>query len=68
MNALGVALQGFGKDKAHKERYPDEPWPLTKREAEERQAIKDREGYEKALAQRRSEIARRKLMEAIDDE
>lgn len=67
MQALAVALQGFSKDKSHKETYPMEPWPLTQQEANEREAIKEREGYEKALAQRKAEIARRKEMEAIKD-
>ena len=63
LQALCVALQGFSKDKTHKEKYPDEPWPLTKREAEERQAVKDRAGYEKALAERKADIQRRKELE-----
>lgn len=66
MQALAVALQGFNKDKSHKDSYPLEPWPLTDIEAEQRQAEKEREGYEKALAQRRAEIARRKEKEAIE--
>ena len=67
MKALIVVMQGFSKDKTHKETYPMEPWPITQREADERQAIKEREGYEKALAQRKAEIAHRKEMEAIKD-
>ena len=36
------------------EPYPDEPWPLTQREADARQEAKDRANYQKALAQRRA--------------
>ena len=67
LQALSVGLQGFSKDKSHKEKYPMEPWPLTQHEAEKREAEKEREGYEKALAERKAEIERNKNKEAIKD-
>lgn len=38
MQALRVAMSGFRKDKSSVEKYPDEPWPITEKEAKEREA------------------------------
>lgn len=46
-------MKPFVKD-AKPGKFPDEPWPLTQKEADERQEAKDRENYKKALAQRRA--------------
>ena len=59
MQALSVALQGFSKDKTHKEKYPESPWPITQKEAIEQEQARERAGYEQALAQRRLAAQRR---------
>ena len=46
-------MKPFVKD-AKPGKFPDEPWPLTQKEADERQRAKDIENYKKALAQRRA--------------
>ena len=46
-------MKPFVKD-AKPGKFPEEPWPLTQKEADERQEAKDRENYKKALAQRRA--------------
>lgn len=61
MQALAVALQGFSKSHECKEKYPDEPWPITQKEADERQLQREKAGYELALAQRRAAIEAAKL-------
>ena len=35
--ALKVAMQGFSKDRSHIEKYPDRPWPITQKAAQERE-------------------------------
>ena len=55
-NALLCAspmMKPFVKD-AKPGKFPEEPWPLTQKEADERQRAKDIENYKKALAQRRA--------------
>ena len=68
MQALTVGLQGFSKDKSSKEKYPDEPWPLTQREADERQVQREKAGYELALAQRRAAIEAAKIRKEISEQ
>ena len=46
-------MKSFVKD-AKPGKFPEEPWPLTQKEADERQRAKDIENYKKALAQRRA--------------
>ena len=46
-------MKPFVKD-AKPGKFPDEPWPLTQKEADERQQAKDIGNYQKALAQRRA--------------
>ena len=46
-------MKPFVKD-AKPGKFPEEPWPLTQKEADERQEAKDSENYKKALAQRRA--------------
>ena len=46
-------MKSFVKD-AKPGKYPEEPWPLTQKEADEQQAERDRKGYEQALARRRA--------------
>ena len=52
--AAPLMRAGFGKGKVEAGKYPEEPWPLTRKEEEERQAARDKANYEKALAQRRA--------------
>ena len=59
-------IKPFVKD-AKPGKYPDEPWPLTQQEADERERQREIAGYEKALAQRRAEIEARKQKEAMKD-
>ncbi len=51
-------LKPFVKD-AKPGKFPEQPWPLTQREADEQQAERDRRGYEMALARRKAEIKMR---------
>ena len=60
-------MRAFGKGEVKPGKYPDEPWPLTQHEADECERQREIAGYEKALAERKAEIARRKEMEAIKD-
>ena len=46
-------MKPFVKD-AKPGKFSEEPWPLTQKEADERQRAKDIENYKKALAQRRA--------------
>ena len=59
-------IKPFVKD-AKPGKYPDEPWPLTQQEADERERQREIAGYEKALARRRAEIEARKQKEAMKD-
>lgn len=68
-NALMCAapvIKPFVKD-AKPGKYPEEPWPVTKKEADERERQREIAGYEMALARRRAEIEVRKQKEAIKD-
>lgn len=60
-------MKPFVKD-AKPGKYPDEPWPITQKEADEQQAERERAGYEKALAQRRAEIEEAKRRRELDEE
>lgn len=60
-------IKPFVKD-AKPGKYPDEPWPLTQQEADERERQREIAGYEKALARRRAEIEARKQKEAMKDD
>ena len=56
-------LKPFVKD-AKPGEFPERPWPLTQKEADEQATARERENYKKALARRRAasdaEIKRRK--------
>lgn len=52
--AVAPVIRPFTKD-AKPGKYLDEPLPITKKEAREREEARERAGYEKALARRRAE-------------
>lgn len=58
MQALRVAMSGFAKDKSNPETYPQEPWPLTEKEAREQEQREARNRYnrmrEKLLGEARA--------------
>lgn len=67
-------LRAFGKGKVEPGKYPEEPWPLTQKEADERQAAIEKKQYESYIAnmransdrekQRRAELAKDKEVNA----
>ena len=63
---VAPVIKPFVKD-AKPGKYPEEPWPVTKKEADERERQREIAGYEMALARRRAEIEARKQKEAIKD-
>lgn len=46
-----VMRASFGGGKVEPGRYPEEPWPLTEREARERAEAREKENYERYIAQ-----------------
>jgi hypothetical protein len=46
-----VMRASFGGGKVEPGRYPDEPWPLTEKEARERAEAREKENYERYIAQ-----------------
>ena len=52
-------LKPFVKE-AKPGKYPEEPWPLTQKEADEQAARRERANYEKVLARRRKQVQMRK--------
>lgn len=46
-----VMRASFGGGKAEPGKYPDEPWPLTEKEARERAEAHEKENYERYIAQ-----------------
>ena len=68
MKALTVGLSGFNKDKSKHDTYPDQPWPMTQKEVDER----EEENYRLYIAKMRAasdrELRRREEeKEAIKD-
>ena len=57
-------LKPFVKE-AKPGKYPDEPWPLTEKEALEQQERKEKDAYKKALADRRAASDREKQRRAM---
>ena len=46
-----VMRASFGGGKVEPGKYPEEPWPLTEKEARERAEAKEKENYERYIAQ-----------------
>ena len=75
MCAAPVIRASFGKGKAEPGEYPGEPWPITRKEAEERQQKKARDRYlrmrEKLFAEARIDQQRQaqeeEQKEAVED-
>lgn len=63
LNAAPVIRTNFGKGKVEPGKYPEEPWPLTEKEAEERRQRDARERYyhmrEKLMAEAKQARERR---------
>lgn len=69
MCAAPVMRASFGNGRVEPGKYPDQPWPLTMKEAREQEAERERIGYEKALAMRRAQSAAhmKKMKESKDE-
>lgn len=73
--AAPVMRAAFGKGKVEPGKYPDSPWPLTEKEMREQEEAREKERYERYIAnmnaaserelKRRAEEAKRK--EATED-
>lgn len=59
-------IKPFVKD-AKPGEYPDRPWPITQKEAEEQEREKEIATYQKVLEHRRAQVKRRKEEEAIKE-
>ena len=53
-----VMRASFSKTKVEPGKYPDEPWPLTAKEAQEREEAKRRRTFEQMLAKMNAESER----------
>ena len=65
-----VMRAAFGKGHVEPGKYPEEPWPLTEKEAKTREEAKRRERYERFLKQMNAEserTAKEKAKEANDN-
>ena len=72
-----VMRAAFSKDKVEPGKYPDEPWPLTEKEARAKEEAREKENYERYIAnmraasdrelKRRAEAEEEKNKEASDD-
>ena len=51
MCAAPVMRAALGKGKVEPGKYPDEPFPMTEKEAQERQEKRERENYKRYIAQ-----------------
>ena len=58
LQALKVALSGFNKDKSKSEKYPEEPWPMTEKEAKEQEKRKEERNFKEFLSQLEAESER----------
>lgn len=58
LQSLKVALSGFSKDKSHKEKYPEEPWPITEKESKEREIAARKRKLNQMLAAMEAESKR----------
>lgn len=71
MRVAPVMRANFGKGEVKPGKYPEEPWPLTQREADERAAKRERENTEKFIKQLEAESERnlkmRNKKEASED-
>ena len=65
--ALKVAMQGFSKDRSHVEKYPDRPWPITQKAAQEREEQDYRNYIARMRANSDRERQRMNGEEAIKD-
>lgn len=59
-----IMRASFGGGKAEAGKYPDEPWPLTEKEAKERQQREARERYYKMRSKLMAEADKRRQSEA----
>ena len=59
-----VMRASLGKSRVEPGKYPDEPWPMTEEEVEEREERKRRENYRKMLAKFEVDAAREKKKQA----
>jgi len=64
LDAAPVMRASFSKTKAEPGQYPDEPWPLTDKEVEEREERERREKYRTMLARFELDAAREKKKQA----
>lgn len=53
-----VMRTSFGGGKVEPGKYPDRPYPMSEKEAQEREAEKDRENFERFLAQLKADSKR----------
>lgn len=61
-----VIRAAFGKGKVEPGKYPDQPWPLTEKEAREQEEARERENYFKAIAQRKAASEQRKQQRRME--